>query len=465
VRLITVVIAVIAGAANARAETSLVAPTTDPLVEKLVREALAVRPELRAAEARTRAERERVPQAEALADPVLSLGIQNDGFDRIAIGEMETSFVSITVSQELPWPGKRALRARVAALGADQAQTTVTRVRLSTEAEVRRAYLDLLLVRDRLALLGKLTELWQKSQDIAKARYEVGNAPQSDILRAQLERTRLAQRRLALEADEQTRLQALNRLRAHPLDEPIATRVGVRDLAEPLVEPEAEEIADAEARSPELAAARLGSKRADAQVDLAGKEQYPDFAVSAGVMPRGSLEPMWAASVSVNLPILWGRTRRNAAISQARAEKEAEQQGAEALAQVLRERIARRRTALAQITGTLRLYRDGLLVQSDATVESTLAQYRVGKVTFASVLEAVAGYIGDEDAYLQALADAQRIAIARAEVSLEPMVIGGGATGVSGMPGAGATGAMPASPAGAATPAAPTAASTSTGRM
>src|SRR5262249_5555533 len=184
--------------------------------------------------------------------------------------------------------------------------------------------------------------------------------------------------------------------------------------------------------------------------------QYPDFGVSAGVMPRGGLEPMWGASVSVSLPFLWGRGRRDAAIAQARANREAEGQGADAATQLLRERVAERRTALIQLKETLRLYRDGLLVQSRTTVESTLTQYRVGKVSFASVLEAVAGYIGDEDAYLQALADAQRIAIARDEVSLEPVVVGGGSMTTSGIPGAGPTGgALPASPAGAASTAGP----------
>jgi outer membrane protein TolC len=416
--LLAVVVLAARGAGAAPAET---------VVDELVAQALAVRPELGAASDRARAERERVAQAEALPDPVLSLGIQNDGFDGIAIGTAETSWFSIELTQDLPWPGKRALRGRVAALGADRAQVGVARARLSTEAEVRRAYLQLQLVRDRLALLAKLSELWQRSQDLARARYEVASAPQSDILRAQLERTRLAERRLALEADERTWVHELNHLRAHDLHEAIATPGSVRDLAEPLALPEAEELADAEARSPELAAARIGTQRADAVVDLARKEQFPDFAVTAGIMPRGGLEPMWAASVSVTLPFLWGRSRHTAAVAQAAAERDAERQDSAAVAHTLQRRVAERRARLEQLKETLRLYRDGLLVQSSATVESTLAQYRVGKLTFASVLEAVAGYIADEDAYLAVLADAQRIAIARAEDSLEPLpAVGGG---------------------------------------
>jgi cobalt-zinc-cadmium efflux system outer membrane protein len=81
-------------------------------------------------------------------------------------------------------------------------------------------------------------------------------------------------------------------------------------------------------------------------------------------------------------------------------------------------------------------------VQSRATADSTLAQYRVGKVTFASVLEANAGYIGDEEGFLGSVADAQRLAIGAAEVSLDPIGVPGasGAMVTGGIPGAGASG-------------------------
>ena len=408
-----IVLALTAGVPAAHADS-------DPVVDRLVAEALATLPELRQAGALAGAARERIAQARALPDPVLSLGIQNDGFGGIEIGTMETSFFSIMLSQELPWPGKRALRGQIAALGADQALASVDRLRLTTEAEVRRSYLDLLLARDRLTLVEELAALWQKSEALARARYEVGSAPQSDILRAQLGAARLAQRRIALAAEERRWLQALNRLRDRPLDEAIATARRVRDLTDPVIMSHEDELADAEARSPELRAARLGIRRAAAGLDLARKERLPDFGVSAGVMPRGDLEPMWQLAVSVNLPFLWGSGRRRAAITEARLLTEADRFAGEAVAQVLRERVGERRRSLLALLESLRIYRDGLLVQSRATVESTLSQYRVGRVGFASVLEAIAGYIDDEDAYLQAIAGAQRVVIAGAEVSLEP---------------------------------------------
>lgn len=435
----------------------------DPVLARLLEESLARRPELKQADAFARAERERVPQAGALQDPILTLGIQNDGFESIQIGKMETSFWQIMLTQPLPWPGKLGMRSDVAGAAASLADAACSRARLTAEAEVRRAYLDLLLVRDRLALLGRLEGLWAKTEGLAKARYETGDGAQSDLLRARLERNRLKQRRSSLEAEDRTRVQALNRLRGHDLDEPIPTTASVRDLGLPAVPDAAEALADAERRSPELLTARLQAERATAQVKLARRERYPDFAVTAALMPRGALEPMWAAGVSVTLPIFSG-SKQARAVAESEARAEMSGTTVESVTQVLHQRVRERLELLGSLVETARIYQDGLLVQSQATAESTLSQYRVGRLTFASVLEAVAGVVADEDGYLGAVASARRVAIAAAEVSLEPA--GGGTGGLSGgaMPGTGAAGGG-ASAAGGASSAGGEAASSSSSSM
>jgi len=87
-------------------------------VERLVSEALDSNPDYARAKAAAEADRERVPQVGALPDPILSLGIQNDSFTAIKIGEAETSWYWIVASQAFPWFGKQGLRRDVATLPA-----------------------------------------------------------------------------------------------------------------------------------------------------------------------------------------------------------------------------------------------------------------------------------------------------------------------------------------------------------
>src|SRR5574341_952489 len=166
-------------------------------------------------------------------------------------------------------------------------------------------------------------------------------------------------------------------------------------------------------------------------------------------MPRGGLDPMWQANVSFNVP-LWAWRKQARAIEEGKARASAGSYGAAAVEQVLRQRVSERRSALEALLETVKLYRDGLLVQSQATAESTIAQYRVGRVTFASVLEANAGYVADQEGLLLALADAILIGIADRELSLS----GSGSLGAAGLgggqvPGAGSVAAGAGGPSGA----------------
>jgi outer membrane protein TolC len=454
------VLALLGCAATTAAAGPSAAPglEVDPELEAVVREVRDKSPEVARARAAARAEAQRVPQVGALPDPVLSLGIQNDGFRAIQIGKMESSFWQVMATQPFPWPGKRGAREELARTQARGSEAQRERVELSTTAEVERAWVDLLLVRGQLELQSRLEALWKEAEAVARARYEVGATPQSDLVRAQLERTRLQQQRIGLLVAERQRVQTLNRLRVHPLEEPIATRRGLPDLADPSLPTPEEASADAERRSPDLALAALGAQAAERRVELARRERYPDLSVTAAVMPRGQLEPMWAASVAISLPIFSGR-KQSRAVDESLDRRESEDQGAEAIRQVVRLRAQERQALLAASLQTNRIYRGGLLVQSEASVQSTLGQYRVGKVTFASVLEALRGRIADEASYLESLAQAQRIAIAAREVSLDPPGGMGGGLASGAVPGGrgtggGGAGKAAASSGGAAAPAA-----------
>jgi len=412
----------------------------DAALQQLLDQATAASPEVGQARAAVDAERARIPQAGALPDPSLSLGIQNDGFRRINIGTMDTSFINIQLTQPLFWPGKRDLREEVATLEGRRAEARLLRALLDLEGRVRRAYLGLLLVRGQIELLAEQEQLWQKAERTARARYESGQVPQSDLLRAQLELARLQQRSWGLGAGLATSLSELNRLRARPLDQAIAAEARLSDTPDPAVLAEAAAQADAEQRSPELLLSGLGVEQAQRRSELAVKERLPDFAVTAAIMPRGALEPMWQVGVSVGLPLFAGR-KQDRAVDEIGARQIGEAQGAVALHQMLALRTHERLITLAALNLVNQNYRSQILVLSAAAARSTLSQYEVGRVPFASALEALGGYLADRVSYLGSIADAQLVAIAQREVTLDatPSIGGGGGGTAGAMAGSSAT--------------------------
>jgi len=380
----------------------------------LLDEVVASSPEVAQARAAVMAERARVPAASALPDPTLSLGMTNERFDAITLGQSEMSNVSIALSQPLPWPGKRDLRGQVASLDEKRADAALRRAVLDAEARANRAYVQLALARGQLELLADQEQLWMQAGRAARARYEAGQAPQSDLLRAQIERARLQQKKRALQADADTALAELNRLRARPFDEALPTP-GLADAPEPQLPAESDAQADAQQRSPELQLAMLGAAQSQKRADLAHRERYPDFAVSAAVMPRGSLPAMWQVGVSVGLPFFSGLRAADGMHDRVESESKA----ADAVKQQLRLRTHERLLALAALADNNRRYRGELLVLSAATARSALAQYEAGRLPFSVVLDALTGYVADRTSFLESLAGALLVSVAQQQLSLD----------------------------------------------
>ena len=156
---------------------------------------------------------------------------------------------------------------------------------------------------------------------------------------------------------------------------------------------------------------------------------------------------MWQVGVSISLPI-WSKQKQQRAISEQEIRRRASGSESESVRNLLGQRIQERSAQFEAALETLRLYREGLLVQSESSFQAILAQYESGRSPFLSVLEALNGWIADRGGFLQALAQAQSIQIAQEEFNLggtppisaqglsaSSMGMGGSPSG-SGMPGA-----------------------------
>ncbi len=406
----------------------------DGLLSVLVDDALEARPELAQARADVRAAQERVPQAESWPDPMLQVGVQNDSFNKWQVGTMETSWVLFMASQTIPFPGKPGLRGEVANVEVTTRRLAVERARLTTVADVRRAYVSLQLARARLELLSRLSGLLTQAVEVAQARYEAGEGPQSDILRARLEIARLEQQRVVLQADETLQLAALNRLRGRPLDEKVATRQ-LEQLSFPQLLDEDAAVRRSLETSPEYLAARAGVSGAQRVRELNQRLSLPDLSVGAGVMLRGALEPMWTVTLGVPLPVFAG-TKQSRGVAEADAIIESTSRGTETVEQLLRLRTAQRLAYWRALSGVWRSYQERVLADAEATATATLTQYRIGKVPFAAVLEATSVTVSLVDASYGVLVDGWRLAIAQDELSLAEVSVSGSAMGGA-VPGAG----------------------------
>jgi outer membrane protein TolC len=396
-------------AAGCRAATALAAQQPDAELAALVREALERSPELKAAEQALAAARNRPAQAQALPNPALGLSYTNDGWP-LSLGKSEMSTLALTWSQELPYPGKRSLRAEQASLEACAVEQQLARARLTVAASVKRAYFALLLARQQLELLREQEAAWAQIEEVARARDSVGQGAQQDVLRVQVEVIRLEQLRIELETERGIRLAELNRLTARAAETPLET--AARLELQPVPGGLESWLAQLTPVSPELKAAQLAVERDRVSVALAHKDFKPDFGVQAAYMSRRELDPMWQAGVTVSLPLR--RKREGAALAEAEARLAESERRVEAVRLQLRFRTEER---LAQIRAAERiaaLYEKGVVPQGQMSVQAAVASYQAGRVPFISVLEALATLYGDRTTELRSLAE-----LAGARASLE----------------------------------------------
>jgi cobalt-zinc-cadmium efflux system outer membrane protein len=400
----------LAGGQEPPAETTL----PDPVLEDLVAEALERSPDLQALREAAAAAGTRSDQAGALADPMVSVAYTNDGWSP-SLGESVMSNLAFKVAQPVPWPGKRSARAALAATDAATAAQQLERGRLAVGAAVRRAYYGLILARETLELVDEQEATARDVERVARSRYAVGQGAQQDVLRAQVEVTRIEELRALQEAEAEVRLAEVNRLLARPPDAPLETsaRLALVPERRPLEAVQA----FSEERSPELRAAAVALERDRLARDLADRAGQPDLVLQAGYMNRGGLDPMWQAGIGVTLP-LW-RKRIDAERAEAEIRQRSTERRRDSLRLQLRYRNQERLARLRATERTVRLYESGIVPQDRMSVESAVASYQVGKVPFVAVLEALTTLYRDRVTLKRLLARHAQLRAGLAEMSLD----------------------------------------------
>ena len=425
-----VVVQLVLGSTPARAQATWPVPVEDQLLASLIDEALAKNPDVRAARQAQEAAAQRPAQARSLANPMVSVDYTNDGWSP-SLGSMPMTTLGFMASQDLPYPGKRALRGDIASREAGQVEQQTERVGRGIAASVKRAYYGLLLGRNLLDLIRDQEEVWKQIEGVARARYAVGQGAQQDVLRVQVEVTRIEQLRAEQEAEAEIRLAELNRLLAR--DPNASLETSARLVLRPVQGSLDQLFTWATAVSPELKGVGLGIERATLAVTLAKKQFRPDFSVQAAYMNRGGLDPMWQAAIGISVPLY--RKRLSAGLAEADAQLRSTQSVIESIRLQLRFRTQERLIQLKTTERVATLYGEGIVPQDRMSVEAALANYQTGKVPFIAVLESLTTLYNDRATHLRLLANHEQTLASLEEASLDPtsgMVSGAGGMAVGG---------------------------------
>jgi len=380
-------------------------------LETLVREAMERNPEIQAARRAIDAKRARIPQARAWPDPRVSFSYAGNLLPLTLMRADPSSARELMAEQEIPYPGKTRLRGEIAARDADVESLAYETVERRVTAEVKQAYFDLYFVDRSLSILQQNRELLRAFEKITETRYSVGKAAQQDVLKAQLEISKLVERQTMLEHTREALEAQLNSLRDLPVETPVGTPGNVQPSMVALSLPDL--LAAAQSNYPALKQKRTlveGNRKA---IELARREVHPDFSVGYVYMQRDAQPDMKGITFSTTLPI-FRRTKQNQAIVEAVANLDSSQRMEENEMTMARYRVKQEYLQAQAASDLMTLYSKAILPQSSLTMESSLSSYEVGAADFLTVLSNFATVLDYQVAYQEQLATHEK-ALARLE--------------------------------------------------
>ncbi len=362
---------------SAAAQTTQVLPSPLSLGD-VIRLAGERRDEIQAARARIRAGEQRPTIVSALEDPMFSPSLDHLPF------MLSGANVSFTIEQQIPLSGIRGHRRASARADVDRLRAEANRATLDVGIQAANAFLMVQERRRTAALLSEQLAFGRDVVSAANARYASGTAPQSDVLRAEVEVARLEALERALVSEVRSAEAMLNTNLALDADGPVPALASPAFAQPP---PSWSAIRAALTSRPELVAGRADIARAEAEVQVMRDMFRPVATIRTGPAYTMADGRGWMAMVGLSLPIWRGKLRAGVAEAQAmRAMSDADLRAMtrmiEGDAAVAVHQLQATRDRQAALTADV-------LPRARMAIEPAVAGYTAGQLPLVSVIEAV----------------------------------------------------------------------------
>ena len=364
-------------------------------------------PAIGAARSRVQAAQKVPAQASAYEDPMLSWESWNAP-ENFRLNEANNNIFRL--SQKIPFPGKLRLKGEIASKEAERMQAGLRATEIDTVAQLKKAYYDLWLVYRNLEVYSRDKELVAQFARIAEQKYAVGQVSQPDVLRAQVELTRLINRVTTETLALGTAQARLNALLSRPPEAPLGMPQNPPSPAVPYSMSELEELTLR--NRPELLAQARALEKDNLALALARKAYYPDFEVSISRFENFGERDGFGIGVSTSIPLAY-KYKYDAAVDEATASLQAAQSELGRLRDLalfeVKQALVEAQTALQQLN--LFLYTH--IPQAEQALQASQIGYQTGTLDFLSLIDSVRAV---EQVHLEHLTAAANLEKARAEL-------------------------------------------------
>ncbi len=379
-------------------------------LDDLITEAVEQNPEILSFKKRMEASRAAVPQAGALDDPMLTLGVDNVPISDPSFDEFLPTSKVLGISQKVPFPGKLSLKEEVADAAAGTAEAMYQDKISEITRRVKVAYFELYFIARSIQINERNRELLKGLAEVAATKYSVGTGLQQDVLKAQVELSKILDELIVLRQKKETaraRINTLiNRLPQSPLPDP--GELAMTEFS--LTLEELQEMALGSSLPLKAMDQVIASNQA--AVGFARKQYYPDFNLSLTYKQREEGDNFegddwFSAFVSVNVP-LYFKKKQNFGVIEAESNlARAHSKYAEVKNKVFFD-LKDTYEEIKKGEELIHLYKEGFLPQAKQSLDSAISGYQVDKVDFLTLVDNQLTLLKFELGYYRTLTDYEK---------------------------------------------------------
>jgi len=352
-----------------------------------------------------------------LPDPKMSVGLMGIGADTFHFNQEGMTQLAVGLSQMFPRGQSRSLSQERLNILAQQYPHQRQNRKAELAVQVSQLWLSAYQAQESIRLINKDRSLFEYLVDVAEASYVTasGNTRQQDLIRAQLELTRLDDRLTALHQNQEQAIQQLNQFIGHYGGNQVTTPInfktgwGSQQTAVSLDLPHIKLLESHELDNTNLSdnnhiyqslsahpAVKALQQRIEAEqvgVELARQKYKPEWGVNASYGYRANADngmqraDMMTVGITFDLP-LFSKNRQDQELKAAIASSEAIETEKDLLLRKMMASLQTNQALLERLKQRQDLYNGQLLPQMSEQAEASLTAYTNDDGDFAEVVRA-----------------------------------------------------------------------------
>ncbi|MDP8266240.1 MAG: TolC family protein [Candidatus Aceula meridiana] len=377
----------------------------ESILDRFVQEALENNPQIQQVYQKWKAEQYKTQSISALDDPMVGYTYFGEEV-QTRVGPQEQKF---NVSQKIPFPGKLSLKGKAQAAQAKMLEQEYEKARRAIIAQVKATYYDLFWVDKSIEINEEEKSILEDLEGSAQKKYESNLGTQQNILKIQVELSKILQKIFLLKQNRESLSVKLNTLINNPSGGEINKVLSLKNISFSYNLDEL--LGYAKETRQDLIEADFLFEKAQKEKTLSKMAYLPNFTIGAEYIEIGSGtttsmddgQDAWAAMVSVNVPIWFWKL--DAQVKEKEAQLKSAQKNKEQVENQAELEVKDAYFKIIAYKDVVLLYETALLPQAKQAFDGSQTGFETSGISFIDWLDAERTYLQTRLAYYKSIVD------------------------------------------------------------